>query len=57
MRVAWFGLALASLLIAVWMAHYDIVPAQYAGSFFRLDRWYGTVDICHSEERCKPISK
>ncbi len=38
MRTAWFGLALASLFAAVWLARYDIQPIGQGAAYLKADR-------------------
>ena len=43
MRMAWFGLALASLFVVAWLARYAIDDID--GGYYKLDRWTGEVGL------------
>jgi len=54
MQKAWFGLAVLALIGAAWMERYDTTPSQYAGRYFKLDRWTGEVFDCRSSLNGEP---
>ncbi len=39
-------IAIVCVFCGLWLFRYQIVPSQYAGSVFVLDRWTGEISVC-----------